>query len=116
MASPAAAAPSTTDAHFSSPAAHPIATSKPPSPPAPRPLSTLRSLIDGVDAKIVALLNERARLVIEVGKRKIADGSPVYAPHREQAVLTKVLQLNSGPLLNVRGRWEGLGRPCWPPV
>jgi chorismate mutase/prephenate dehydratase len=30
----------------------------------------------------------------------LADGTPVYAPHREQAVLARVLSLNSGPLLN----------------
>ena len=67
----------------------------------PRPLSVLRVLIDSLDEKLVALLNERAKLVMEVGQRKIKDGSPVYAPHREQAVLSKVLQMNTGPLLNV---------------
>ena len=67
----------------------------------PRPLAALRPLIDDVDEKLVALLNERAKLVMEVGQRKIQEGTPVYAPHREQAVLAKVLQLNKGPLLNV---------------
>jgi chorismate mutase / prephenate dehydratase len=66
-----------------------------------RPLSVLRELIDDVDERLVALLNERAALVQEVGRRKIQDGSPVYAPHREQAVLAKVINLNRGPLLNV---------------
>jgi len=65
----------------------------------PRPLPELRVLIDGVDTSIVRLLNERAKLVMEVGRRKAADGTPVYAPHREQAVLTRVLAANSGPLL-----------------
>jgi chorismate mutase/prephenate dehydratase len=60
----------------------------------------LRAEIDRVDRQLVALLNERARLVVEVGKRKAADGGPIYAPYREQAVLTKVLGLNEGPLLN----------------
>ena len=67
----------------------------------PRPLAVLRSLIDAVDAKLVQLFNERAKLVLEVGQRKAADGTPVYAPHREQAVLTRVLAANTGPLLNV---------------
>lgn len=66
-----------------------------------RPLPVLREHIDDVDRKLIALLNERARLVLEVGQRKAAEGAPVYAPHREQAVLAKVLQLNQGPLLNV---------------
>jgi chorismate mutase/prephenate dehydratase len=60
----------------------------------------LREEIDRVDRQLVSLLNERARLVVEVGKRKAADGGPIYAPYREQAVLTKVLGLNEGPLLN----------------
>lgn len=66
----------------------------------PRELSTLRSEIDAVDAALVALLNKRSSLVIEVGKRKALDGTPVYAPHREQAVLQKVLGMaGAGPTL-----------------
>jgi chorismate mutase/prephenate dehydratase len=68
---------------------------------APRPLAVLRGLIDAVDSNIVEALNERCRLVMEVGRRKAADGTPVYAPHREQAVLSRVLALNKGPMLNV---------------
>ena len=67
-----------------------------------RALPELRAAIDVVDAQLVALLNERARLVVEVGARKRADGdTPVYAPDREQAVLRKVLALSGGPLLPV---------------
>jgi chorismate mutase/prephenate dehydratase len=69
-------------------------------PSASRPLPVLRAAIDAVDSQIVALLNERAALVVEVGRRKAADGTPVYAPHREQAVLSRVLALNRGPLLS----------------
>jgi chorismate mutase/prephenate dehydratase len=69
-------------------------------PDEPRTLETLRSFIDNVDNSLVQLLNERARLVVEVGKRKSKDGTPVYAPAREQMVLKKVLSLNTGPLLN----------------
>jgi chorismate mutase/prephenate dehydratase len=49
------------------------------------------------------MLNERSRLVMEVGRRKALDGTPIYAPHREQLVLSKVLALNSaagGPTLS----------------
>lgn len=66
----------------------------------PRPLPELRRLIDAVDSQIVRLLNDRAHFVIEVGQRKAADGTPVYAPQREQAVLAKVLAQNTGPMLN----------------
>jgi len=65
--------------------------------PTPRPLDVLRREIDRVDEAVVALLNERARLVLEVGRRKAEDDTPVYAPHREQAVLAKVLALNQRP-------------------
>lgn len=67
---------------------------------APRPLSILRSEIDRIDNALVRLLNERARIVVEVGARKRTEGGPIYAPIRERAVLQKVLGLNSGPLLN----------------
>jgi chorismate mutase/prephenate dehydratase len=67
----------------------------------PRPLSELRVEIDKVDAALVALLNDRARLVVEIGISKAADGTPVYAPHREQAVLLRVLAMSTGPMLPV---------------
>ena len=70
------------------------------SDPPPRDLPALRTAIDAVDTQLVDLLNQRSRLVIEVGKRKTLDGTPVYAPHREQAVLAKVLAMaGSGPTL-----------------
>ncbi|MCA9310761.1 MAG: prephenate dehydratase [Phycisphaerales bacterium] len=63
-----------------------------------RPLEDLRPLIDALDLEIVRLLNERAALVMEVGRFKRQTGVPVYAPHREQAVLGKVLDASQGPL------------------
>lgn len=73
-----------------------------------RPLEELRPLIDGLDSQIVKLLNDRFKLVVEVGRTKIQNGTPIYAPQREQAVLAKVLAQNTGPMLNstleVRGR------------
>ena len=72
--------------------------SSPPEGAPPRELPILRTEIDNVDAQLVALLNKRSSLVIEVGKRKALDGTPVYAPHREQAVLQKVLGMaGAGP-------------------
>lgn len=61
-------------------------------------LASLRQRIDELDHKIVELLNERAKVVIEVGKAKVADGTPIYAPDREQAVLKRITELNRGPL------------------
>jgi chorismate mutase / prephenate dehydratase len=66
--------------------------------PPPRELQELRKEIDDLDAQIVALLNRRARVVVEVGRRKALDGTtPIFAPAREQAVLSKVLDLNRRP-------------------
>ena len=61
-------------------------------------LEALREQIDVADVKIVELLNERARVVVEIGRRKRGTDAPIYAPAREQAVLAKVLAANQGPL------------------
>ena len=62
-------------------------------------LASLRRRIDELDRQIVDLLNQRAEVVIAVGKTKQADGTPIYAPDREQAVLERLEKLNNGPLL-----------------
>jgi len=61
-------------------------------------LEELRRQIDALDEQIVDLLNQRARIVVEIGRIKAAQGVPVYSPDREKAVLGKVCQANKGPL------------------
>lgn len=61
-------------------------------------LENLRQQIDAVDAQLIQLLNQRADLVVQVGRLKRATGVPIYAPHRERQVLQKVLGLSQGPL------------------
>ena len=62
-------------------------------------LAELRSQIDQTDRQIVHLLNERAKIVAEVGAVKKAANLPVAAPSREQQVLDHVVQMGSaGPL------------------
>lgn len=63
-------------------------------------LPKLRTKIDAIDHKLVGLLNERAKLVVEVGRVKRAAKLPIYAPHREAEVLDKVTSRNAGPLPN----------------
>ena len=46
----------------------------------------------------MTLLNARAEVVVEVGKVKRRDDVPIYAPHREAEVLSRVLEANEGPL------------------
>lgn len=54
--------------------------------------------IDQVDDQIVQLINQRAGLVVEVGEFKRKTDVPIYAPHREAAVLNKIKSLSNGPL------------------
>ncbi len=61
-------------------------------------LNALRKKIDRLDIKLVALLNERAGAVVEIGRLKRGSGTPIYAPHREREVLAKALSANKGPL------------------
>jgi chorismate mutase/prephenate dehydratase len=66
--------------------------------PAAMSLDELRKQIDALDEQIVQLLNQRAKIVVEIGKIKAALGTPIYAPDRERAVLDKVRKANCGPL------------------
>ena len=61
-------------------------------------LDKLREQIDALDRQIVPLLNERAKIVVQVGKLKQASGTPIYSPDREKTVLEQVRKLNAGPL------------------
>jgi chorismate mutase/prephenate dehydratase len=63
-------------------------------------LAEHRQAIDAIDAKIVELLNDRTRHVLEIGSIKTKQGQEIYAPHRERAVLQKVCKLNRGPITN----------------
>ena len=55
-------------------------------------LASCRKQIDDTDQQIVALLNQRARVVAEVGKIKREAHLPVAAPAREQQVLDHIVQ------------------------
>jgi chorismate mutase/prephenate dehydratase len=66
------------------------------------PLKQIRDQIDAFDARLVELLNARARLAQSIGHLK--QGS-AYRPEREAQVLERVRALNKGPLSA-----EALGR------
>ena len=61
-------------------------------------LEELRQRIDELDRQLVQLLNERARVVVEIGKLKNKTDKPVYAPDREKEIFTKIAEANKGPL------------------
>lgn len=63
-------------------------------------LAALRGRIDELDAQLVQLINERARVAAEIGRLKRKCGDATYVPDRERAVLDKVLAQNAGPLTN----------------
>ena len=63
-------------------------------------LNQIRSKVDIIDSKLVRLLNERTRLVLEIGKIKHKHGGEIYAPDREEAVFRSVTSKNTGPITN----------------
>ncbi len=61
-------------------------------------LAALRRQIDRIDDRLLALLNERAALVLRVGDTKARTNALVYDPAREKTVLTRLVRQNDGPL------------------
>jgi chorismate mutase/prephenate dehydratase len=61
-------------------------------------LDELRRQIDELDNELVRLLNQRARVVVEIGKIKNQADTPIYAPDREKVILDKIVAANKGPL------------------
>ena len=61
-------------------------------------LEELRKQINELDHRLVQLLNERARVVIEIGKLKNKTGKPIYSPDREKQVFARIAEANQGPL------------------
>lgn len=63
-------------------------------------LNDLRERIDAADREILGHLNDRARLVEDVGRLKQGEGASVYAPNREREIVTALRAANSGPFPN----------------
>lgn len=62
-------------------------------------LRRLRRRIDALDRRIVALLNERARVAREAGRAKSAAGrTAVRDAEREREILLRVSMANEGPM------------------
>ena len=57
-------------------------------------LAELRSEIDGIDAKIVELVDQRADVVRRVGELKGATGTAVFRPERENLILERAASLS----------------------
>ncbi len=63
-------------------------------------LTDLRARIDQIDASLLALISERARLAKEVAgiKNRKNDNHGFYRPEREAQVLRNIIENNEGPL------------------
>ncbi|MBF0522392.1 MAG: prephenate dehydratase [Candidatus Omnitrophica bacterium] len=61
-------------------------------------LEELRKKINAIDDKLVPLLDERAKVSLEIGKKKLQNNESIYAPHREREVLDRVKALSKGPM------------------
>jgi chorismate mutase len=95
-------------------------------------LEEYRILIDDVDRRIVALLNERTGVVEDIGRVKREAQLPIYEPKREDQVFANITVANHGPLTEgavrriferiidemrtiQRLRMSGVGLPACPP-
>jgi chorismate mutase len=61
-------------------------------------LEACRRRIDELDLRILELLNERTRVVEEIGRAKRVLQLPIYEPRREDEVYANVTSHNGGPL------------------
>jgi chorismate mutase len=61
-------------------------------------LADCRRRIDEVDIRLLALLNERTKIVEEIGRIKHDMTLPIYEPKREDEVYSNVMKHNQGPL------------------
>ena len=61
-------------------------------------LEKCRVLVDDVDRRIVALLNERTSVVQDIGRVKRQTQMPIYEPKREDQVFANISASNGGPL------------------
>jgi chorismate mutase len=61
-------------------------------------LAECRRIIDEIDVKILALVNQRTRVVEEIGQIKQKLTMPIYEPKREDEVFRNVTGKNDGPL------------------
>lgn len=63
-----------------------------------KPIHDRRRKIDGIDEKLVELLNLRAQLAIEIGEFKRRYRLSAISPAREREILRRVCATSAGPL------------------
>lgn len=74
--------------------------------PVNNPLHELRRQIDQLDDRMLALLNARAQLAVDIAKVKSGAGeNGFWRPEREAEVLRRVMEANAGPLSSESVAW-----------
>jgi len=63
-------------------------------------ISTLRSAIDEIDARLLALINDRLKLATQIGTIKKMAGNPVKDLEREKRIISRLQDSNCGPIDN----------------
>lgn len=61
-------------------------------------ISKLRKKVDSLDSQVLKLLNERAKVILGIGKLKARTKDSIYVPEREKEVYKKLITKNPGPL------------------
>lgn len=77
-------------------------------------LLALRTQIDALDRELLALLNRRAGLALQVGEIKRREGSVAFRPEREAQVIDGLKAVNPGPLASgsVAPIWREIMSAC----
>lgn len=63
-------------------------------------IEQLRAKIDSIDDQIMELLNERSRVVLDVGQFKSGSNMEFHVPGRERQIYERLLSSNPGPFPN----------------
>ena len=64
-------------------------------------LAGWRGCIDKIDAKLLKLINERARYAFEIGLIKTKKAMKIHNPAREKEIIARLHELNEGPLTDI---------------
>ena len=61
-------------------------------------LDALRDRLDIIDERILSLLSERAKVIVQVADFKRHHNIPIYVPEREVSIIERLCRANPGPL------------------
>ncbi len=77
-------------------------------------ITPLRLQIDEIDRQLLALLNARANLAVQIGEIKQQFQLPLFQPEREQQVIAHLQNINHGPLmaLGIEAIWREIMSAC----